>query len=238
MKNEDIDKLFRDHVDKLDIQPSTDIWKKIEMELDEQKIVPIKNKINWLKPLLATATLLLCVGIFNLLLLDQAVDTPETKNIVAQKIDNPIHNQQKERVQPDTEDQHLQLSVKDIRKTISNKHDDSTLHSKIVQAEEQESLKKITIAEEQPLLVVVNTQTQIAHAVGYIPLKPLIENTEEEDSMMASTNTQTVVTKVLNILSKTINQGNGSEVQFSNDDEGTLQIDLLNSLVKNKKRKK
>ncbi|MNL41912.1 hypothetical protein D3C87_1643420 [compost metagenome] len=90
------------------------------------------------------------------------------------------------------------------------------------------------------MLVVVDSQAQIAHAMEYIPIKPIIENPDEEESMMASTSEskQNVVTKVLNILSKTINQGNGSEVQSSNDDEGTLQIDLLNSLVKNKKRKK
>ena len=71
MKNEEIDKLFRDHIDKLDIQPSADIWNKIEADLDEQKIVPINKKIKWLKPLVSIAATLICIGIFSLLVMKQ-----------------------------------------------------------------------------------------------------------------------------------------------------------------------
>lgn len=246
MKNEDIDKLFRDHFDKLDIQPSTEVWKKIEAELNEQHIVPIQKKINWLKPLVAIAAIFIGIGAFNLVMQEQAIGPSETKKVVEQKnSDKPIQIQQKEAVDHliDDKKQSIYFAGKAKSKATQYAQNDNLTASsqpKIAQIEEQIALKKLKIAERQALLVVVDSQAQIAHAMEYIPIKPFIENPEEEESMMASTNTNTqnVVTKMLNILSKTINQGNGPEVQFSKDDEGSLQIDLLNSLVKNKKRKK
>lgn len=245
MKNEDIDKLFRDHFDKLDIQPSADIWNKIEADLDEQKIVPIKKKIKWLKPLVSIAATLICIGIFSLLVMEHSSSTVETTNIVIRKKDTAAQKEQKEPVEDliETNDKPIRFAVKAVPKETQNtrnNHQITSMYPEVAQIDEQVALKKLQITEEQPMLVVVDSQAQIAHAMEYIPIKPIIENPDEEESMMASTSEskQNVVTKVLNILSKTINQGNGSEVQFSNDDEGTLQIDLLNGLVKNKKRKK
>lgn len=245
MKNEEIDKLFRDHLDKLDIQPGADIWKKIEMDLDEQQVVSIKKKKKWLIPLVSIAAVLICIGIFSLLVLEQSTSTIENTKIASRKKDIAVQKGQQEPVINLTEgkeepNQHAVKAVSDETRNIQNEYQITSIHPKVSQTEEQVSLKKLTISEEQPMLVVVDSQAQIVHAMEYIPIKPIIENPEEEESMMATTSAskQNVVTKVLNILSKTINQGNGSEVQFSNDDEGTLQIDLLNSLVKNKKRKK
>lgn len=245
MKNEEIDKLFRDHIDKLDIQPSADIWNKIEADLDEQKIVPIKKKIKWLKPLVSIAATLICIGIFSLLVMKQSASTVETTNIVNRKKDTATQKEQKEPVEDliETKEEPVRFAVKTVPEKTQDTQTDYQIKSmppKIAQINEAVALKKLKITAEQPMLVVVDSQAQIAHAMEYIPIKPIIENPDEEESMMASISEskQNVVTKVLNILSKTINQGNGSEVQFSNDDEGTLQIDLLNSLVKNKKRKK
>lgn len=245
MKNEDIDKLFRDHFDKLDIQPSADIWNKIEADLDEQKIVPIKKKTKWLIPLISIAATLICIGIFSLLVMEQSTSIIETTNIVIRKQDRVGHEEQKEPVEDPIEakEEPIRFAVKALPEETQdtrNGYQITSVDPKVSQVDEQVALKKLKLTAEQPMLVVVDSQAQIAHAMEYIPIKPIIENPEEEESMMASTSAskQNVVTKVLNILSKTINQGNGSEVQFSNDDEGTLQIDLLNTLVKNKKRKK
>ncbi|MDH5828352.1 hypothetical protein [Sphingobacterium faecium] len=245
MKDQDLDKLLRDHFDNLDIQPSTDVWKKIVLELDEQKIVPIKKKTSWLKAIVAAAAILICVGIASFLLQHQSGNNAENIRYAERKIDNEIITPQKvtPKVAPVIIEKQVQFSGKSVNN--ANPHENKSVqpiasYTEVIPSEKQQAFQRLKVDKEQPIMVVVDTQTQAARVVEYIPIKPLVENPEEENSMMASTNanSQTVVTKVLNILSKTINQGNGPEVQFSNDDEGSLQIDLLNSLVKNKKRKK
>lgn len=177
--------------------------------------------------------------------MEQSASTVETTNIVNRKKGTATQKEQKEPVEDltETKEESVRFAVKTVPEKTQDTQTDYQIKSmppKIVQIDEAVALKKLKITAEQPMLVVVDSQAQIAYAMEYIPIKPIIENPDEEESMTASTSEskQNVVTKVLNILSKTINQGNGSEVQFSNDDEGTLQIDLLNSLVKNKKRKK
>lgn len=244
MKNQDIDKLFRDHFDNLDIQPGTDIWKKIELDLDEEKVISIKKKTNWLNPLITTAAILICIGIFSLLLLRQSTSTTEKKITVALKMDKPAQDQQIDNNnKTEIIDSQIQIVATAINKAKRKKSINTPslqVPAAVSSLEMHEAFNKVKMDHEQPIVVVVDAQAQLAHAMDYIPIKPLIENPDEEDSMMAAANdgSQTIVTKVLNILSKTINQGNIPEVQFSNDDEGSLQIDLFNSMVKNKKRKK
>jgi hypothetical protein len=245
MKNQDIDKLLRDHFNKLDIQPSTDIWKKIEAELDEQKVISISKKTTRLKVIGTAAAILVGLGIVSLVLQRQSANRPDHIKYADRKMDREMNTPPKaaSKVEPLPIERQVQLSVRPVNK--GNQRENSSANAietdmKVVAIQTSQAFERLKMGKQQPLMVVVDTQTQVAHVLEYIPIKPLIENPDEENSMMASTgtNSQTVVTKVLNVLSKTINQGNSAEVQFSNDDEGSLQIDILNSLVKNKKRKK
>lgn len=246
MKNQDIDKLLRDQFDKLDIEPSADIWKKIEMELDQQKVVSIKKKINWFKIIGAAAAILIGIGITSILMQRQSGHHTERIKYADHKMNKDMITPRKAtpKVESLPIEKHAQLlsarPVNKVNQLENNSVQAVESDTEIIPAQSSQAFERLKMEKEQPLMVVVDTQTQVARVLEYIPIKPLIENPEEENSMMASanTNSQTVVTKVLNILSKTINQGNSAEVKFSNDDEGSLQIDILNSLVKNKKRKK
>jgi len=244
MKNQDIDKLFRDHFDKLDIQPDAKLWERIKNDLDEQKIKPIKKKTNWLKPLLTIAAALIFIGTFSLFVLHHSVNVSEIKISATNKVDTSIQIQQKvTKTNPiKIIKNKQQLAVKEVNKEnnhIQNVAASVAPYTAVTPVEAANTFEKLELKREQPIVAVPESQIQIASVAEYIPIKPLIENPEEESSMMAaaSTGSQNVVTKVLNIISKTINQGNTPEIQFSNDAEGSLQIDLFNGLVKNKKRK-
>ena len=74
-------------------------------------------------------------------------------------------------------------------------------------------------------------------SIDVAPLKPLIENPEEEETMLASTDKQSVITKLLNTVSGAIAPEHSKNIHFSKDEEGTLKIDLNNSLVRTRKPK-
>ncbi len=75
------------------------------------------------------------------------------------------------------------------------------------------------------------------------PIKPLIVFEEEEESMYAvhdspASKESTVITTILNKLSENIDLKSKKEVRFKSDDEGSILVDFINPLARNRNKKR
>ncbi len=76
-------------------------------------------------------------------------------------------------------------------------------------------------------------------AVEVAPIQPLVNIIEHEEVMYAEAKKepkkkQTIFTNILNTLSENLNPSNKA-VKFSSDEEGTITVDLFNSIAKTRR---
>ena len=86
-----------------------------------------------------------------------------------------------------------------------------------------------------------NTGKEVSqYAIEVPPIQPLIDDPEAEQTMLASANPNNEgwVPSILNKISEALNPSENTSVQFSKDEEGSLRLDIFNSLVKNRNKKR
>lgn len=256
MKEEDIDRLFREAFHEAEETPNRNVWQRIERQLDESKKKPVRlpfRKQTWIR--YAGAAILLLGTTFGLLKLNYKGDTQSVyrnETIIAQKQESKEKSLRMQH--PESIEQEQLDTNKDKQEKIQNANIAVAIQSQ--RLEEQESYDRVNVdlkigdlAESKPKLLSLKgveegyTSSIPVHQVTEIEdIKPLINLDEETESMYAQTPhetvNKTVVTSILNTISEKIEVSTTKDIRFRADEEGSFRIDILNSLVKNRNKKK
>lgn len=258
MENKDFDKLFRDAFEAAEATPSDRVWQGIEatLEQEKEKIVPMAKRRPYHWAYYATAaSVLLALGVviwtmqstkdINFSGTEIAMQEPkhstETTEGVKLEAVEPIAPKIIDQPSPDA----LQVT------TVSEVH----LGKSPVMTAAEPPLTELPKLELQGIQEAApsNLQTLASLKIGTeLPtyrvteieeIKPLIESEEEMESMYANVTTDpynrnTIVTSLLNTISENVETNNNREIRFRADEEGSIRIDIINTLVKNRNKKK
>ncbi len=248
MEDKDLDRLFRDTFIDAEENPREGIWQKIEHKLEEQpKVVGISTKKNWLS-LSAAAILLFTLGYWgitknykkNTLEVSEKEVLLSNVDIVQDKI-APQHSntvpQKDERIklEKQTLDKKIQLAT--IKKTTTKQT--IVYNREINTIEGVEEIKPTQLTAHKP-----TTELPLVRQVTEIDdIQPLIEPEEEMETMLASTSpkakeSRNIITTVLNTISENIDTKSAPEVRFYADEEGSFGINIINSIAKNRNKKR
>lgn len=256
MKEEDIDRLFREAFHEAEETPNQNVWQRIERELEESQKKTIRfplRKQPWIR--YAAAAILILVAAFGLLKISYRSDTQSpdrSETIVAQNQEN---KEKKTTIQHSENLEQVQItSNKEKGETIQSA--DIALAVQPQRVEKQKSYDRVNVdlkigdlEESKPKLLNLKEVQEVytsnipVHQVTEIEdIKPLIDLDEETESMYAhaphEAANKNVVTSILNTISEKIEVSTTKDIRFRADDEGSFRIDILNSLVKNRNKKK
>ncbi|RZF58405.1 hypothetical protein [Sphingobacterium corticibacterium] len=245
MNNKELDKLFKEQLEQHTIPPRNDIWHQIENQLDREKVVPVR-RLDWVK---YAAIVVGCLGLIALLYrimqptptLDIPIATQETSKSSPPAIpmetthtNEPKQKKPKQQVLAKPETLAHRISTPKQKKPISEDSSRQERHLKLVK------LKPVgvSLALTDGLQVAGTIPQQ--YVINVPPIAPLIDDPETEESMLASTQkpVEGIVPGILNKISDALNPTDHTTVQFSKDEEGFLRLDIVNSLVKNRHKKR
>lgn len=254
MNDEQLDKLFQDQFNNMERSPDDDVWKKIALDLDsdEKRIIPI-----WKKSWVRYAAAIVLIG---------GVSIWAVRNIDEQTVEKSAHiarqTQQPEAAEDVTEKvQTNELDNALPTKTAEQKEERIAMITPVERKTQKEGIKDDGIEKRQdhrmrirvqlPEVKLVafksvttenfnNDKLKTHQVVEIDPIQPLIENPEEEETMLAArpSHGTGLVSGLLNKISDVVNPDDSKTIHFSNDEEGSLRIDIFNSLVKNRTKKR
>lgn len=264
MNDKEIDSLFKQSLKNMETPVPEDIWSNIETELNlrEKKSFSLrKNKAKY--AIAASLTAFLCLSIFLYKLMHPYDDVTKNKLTAHYDVQKPVnldkgletdHNRgtMKEKqptIDPYTssnsesssETGHYKLTSQTdrsqpieklhIEKTKNPEHTDPPVN--IFQANMGDHM--LTLSEEaKASLPEIEFETA---DITIAPIKPLIQLPEQEDIMYArnlESPKKSLVTRILNTISENLVSKSGTSLEFSNDEEGTIKIDIINSLARNR----
>lgn len=248
MKDQEIDKLFSEGLRDQETTPPASIWQGIESKLDEEKIIPFKRK-NKLYVWMIAACLTLALGISLKMFLFQenlAEKKPahlaqhekqliEEKEVTISEDLIPIEKESKEVPLLLTSNQ--PSKIKEVQKK-------QTETKSIIQPKESVREDMIVPTQELKLVTAVDIDdiqeepNELA-TIEVAPIQPLVNIIEHEEVMYAEVKKepkkkQTIFTNILNTLSENLNPSTKA-VRFSSDEEGTISVDLFNSIAKTRR---
>ncbi len=259
MKEEDIDKLFHNAFHEAEETPSNNVWKQIEKKLDEHRL-PVQitpRRYTWIKYaaaalILMGTTLILLRTNYKTELSSSAVE--ETDIIAEATRNNGAITEPIEQTAPlasEGIDRHYvkpnlsqQITATERIKLISDKLD------KTAQSQ-RKNIDLVTncLEETKPILANIKdiqqiniTDIPVRQVTEMEAIKPLIDLDEDTESMYAQapheTANKNIVTTILNTISEKIEVSPTKDVRFRTDEEGSFRIDIINSLVRNRNKKK
>jgi len=260
MKDQDLDKLFSDNLKDHEITPPTSVWQGIESKLEEEKIIPIKRNKNWQIWTIAACCLLALGFSIKILLFQENKESLNSKEIVLNKeiiqdnssvttIDEPLQALIEPDLNQKNEDKLVasveQKSIKKpVRRSFVKEKNQEPEDKTIVFAKSQDSKDKLIPAEKMDIISPIELgdidQNKIElSAVEVVPIQPLVNIIEQEEIMYAEVKKepkkkQSIFTNILNTLTENLNPTSKS-VKFSSDEEGTIKIDLYNSIAKTRR---
>ncbi|NGF55986.1 hypothetical protein G5B00_05605 [Parapedobacter sp. SGR-10] len=263
MENKDIDKLFRQTFEDAEQEVHPAVWQNIEKELDKnsKKTIPVLFKAyNWVS-YAAAILIILGIGFF-------LFKSKPTENIIAEQPASKQKDSPVQMTKPTIErsvtaentsaNATVPTAIEDLPKVdrtaskekVSKSPHDSQGNTVLPSGHKWKA--SIVALSDLP----TDTGTTLANVVDLVqtnvpttqvtevePIKPLIVFEEEEESMYAanegsSSNESTVITTILNKLSENIDLKSKKEVRFKSDDEGSIRINLINPLAKNRNKKR
>lgn len=248
MEDKDLDRLFRDAFHKAEEIPDDSNWNIIETRLNEQKnIVLISKRKNWWAYATA-AIVILGLGYFGIAMNFRQKDTKNIEKEITASVD----------VEKDSKSMPIPIDT--------NVKGDDDLPRQIIPATEKKIAKRREapkIVEEnttQMHLVTIETipenqlvlsKMELNNKTSELPkfrqvteiddIKPLIEPEEEMESMLASNKTErskNLITSLLNTISEKIDPKSNKEIHFYADEEGSFGINIINSMAKNRNKKR
>lgn len=249
MEDKDLDKLFRDtFIDAKDV-PSTTMWAKIENDLQKDVIIKPLPKKNYAWAYAAAAVLLLGLSYIGITLNNRqdvndmlknesfvAIDIAKDDSHVPASIDTSILHKQHydKQPMPKLQDKTIVLKNEKVKRPLKNSLNRDTAHIDL-------------IAENRPILTTLAERNKIEElphirqVTEIDDIKPLIENEEEMETMLASTGEQErkhIITSLLNTISEKIDTKRGKELHFYADEEGSFGVNLIQPIAKNRKKRK
>lgn len=250
MKEKEFDKFFRDNLIDIEETPSPQIWNKIEQELNNTPVVSIRKKKSIWFYTSSAAAILLALS-FSYMFLNQSNEIDKTKTIA--------HNssfEQNQIVEPKLKTTESLLHESTV--TLENKNvlvssntDKKTHQPHIENIVTEEKIEKENHVISEKLFAKTELNSQVTESklteltvinvTEIEDIKPLVQLDEEVESMYANnSNSKTnsnVVLSVLNKISENIDVLDNN-IRFSADEEGSVRVDLINSLVKNRFKKR
>lgn len=247
MKEKDIDRLFRDTFYEAEETPDKSIWQRIEKQLDEEKnVVHLpQRRQTWIS--YAAAAILILGATLAIIKLDYV---PENRPLAHVK-PSPIFEQptdhgtskvvQVNQTEHTSNKPEITVASHDQRQHIRKQDHTDRVHVELL-THDLEEIKPILALPETPSLA-ITSDVPVYQVTEIEDIKPLIEPEEEMESMYAQTTPATpagknIVTSILNTISENIEVSNTKDIRFRADEEGSLRIDILNSLVKNRNKKR
>ncbi|TDS13915.1 hypothetical protein [Sphingobacterium paludis] len=253
MKDDQLDKLFRDRLNDLKVPPSEDIWARIDAELGTTHQALPFWKQSWLRYAAAAVLALSFAALFYNSSDNEIENTVATPIAEMQQPNSvqPIEKQTPKQPLTQQDDKLAYMEKADTAPETAVKKKPSRL-TEVALAKADESRESEKLAVELPNVKVamvevapidsLKSATLMSHKVVEIePIQPLIDNPEEEESMFASAPATPVAQKglvagLLNKISEVVNPDDSKTIHFSNDEEGSLRVDIFNSLVKTRKK--
>jgi len=245
MNDKELDKLFKDQLENLSVSPQEDLWQKIEQQLDERKVVRL-HRLGWVRN---AAMLVACLGVTAVLYL--LMPRQEDVRIVSR---TPLKIEDK---QAETVNLKRNERTAAIKTQVDFPHAEDKRALALVQATQSRPTAKRQVAMStersahlvklDAAMVTLTKSDNIDAAilptqrvVEVDPIQPLIENPEEEETMLASSGNSDMglIPNLLNRISDVLNPSENKTIQFNHDEEGSLQLDIVNSLVKNRNKKR
>lgn len=248
MKDQEIDKMFSDGLRDQETTPPASIWQGIESKLDEEKTIPFKRKNNLYVWMIA-ACLTLALGISLKMFLFQDNSAEKTPTQIAQLEDKLINDKETSisedliPVEKESKEVPVLLTTNQPSK-IKEVQKKQTETKPIIQAKDTEREDMIVPSQELKLVTAVEIDdmeqepNELA-TVEVAPIQPLVNIIEHEEVMYAEVKKepkkkQTIFTNILNTLSDNLNPSSKA-VRFSSDEEGTISVDLFNSIAKTRR---
>lgn len=252
MEDKDLDKLFRDAFIDAEETPDKAIWDKIETNLEQETpIIPLYRKRIW-PSYAAAAILLLGLGVYFGIKINAERnnhDNLESNAIAEQTIEKSTIETSSSKditVEKPFEAPHTIVPRKEVQLAKTTATIDS-------QEKEEELARSYTKLKALPEPQLVITQVKIDKSIEELPIvrqvteiediKPLFEFEEEEETMWASSNSnvkenKNIITTLLNKISENIETKSDEKVRFYADDEGSFGINIINSIAKNRNKKR
>ena len=248
MKDQEIDKLFSEGLRDQETTPPASIWQGIESKLDEEKIIPFKRK-NKLYVWMIAACLTLALGISLKMFLFQENFAEKKPDHLAQHEKQLIEEKEvtisEDLIPIDKESKEVSVLLASNQPSkIKEVQKKQTETKPIIQAKESEREDMIVPTQELKLVTAVDIDdiqeepNELA-TIEVAPIQPLVNIIEHEEVMYAEVKKepkkkQTIFTNILNTLSENLNPSTKA-VRFSSDEEGTISVDLFNSIAKTRR---
>jgi len=247
MESQDLDKLFRDAFEQAEETPNNRVWEGIEQELaKEKKVVPFY--IKYRAQLSIAATLLLFFGI-GLTFYKKTIPTGKEKikevltaieNNNAPSKSEEINAQDKPEVAESIQESSNYAPKRSVAKNMEEKLPVKEELAAINHVERYATEEAKANLQTDHLLATV--EADIVVKPNYTEevkiIEPLIETQNSYTFAAAKEETKSsIVTKVLNgitknILTKSIDIQDNKEIEFRNDEEGSITLNIFNSLAK------
>lgn len=253
MKDNELDAIFQSHVEHVEELPNPEIWNRINHELAEQEKRNSKKVVKKTLWYFGTAAAVaIMVGIFAFWYTQNKAPIA-SQEIVSQrdlppferetpKMEGPTSIQKKseESLLPKPEKIVISLIAKtspsstpiESTRTIKKPYDD-TPNQQVLAAQVEKAMFKADTIKHQ---ITLPNPTASLEAP---PLKPLVQNPEEEDTMIARTDSPNrkpiSIGGILNSLIGKVDKSEGKTLEFHTDEEGSISIQYI---AKNKKKNK
>jgi hypothetical protein len=247
MESQDLDKLFRDAFEQAEETPNNRVWEGIEQELaKEKKIIPFY--IKYRAQLSIAATLLLFFGI-GLTFYKKPIPTGKEKiEEVLAAIENNNEPSKSEEINAQEKPEVVE-SIQESSNYSPKRSLATNINETLAVKEEPELINHVeryatdeAKANLQTDHLLTTVEADIVVKPNYTEevkiIEPLIET--QNSYTFASPKEETkssIVTKVLNgitknILTKSIDIQDNKEIEFRNDEEGSITLNIFNSLAK------
>lgn len=256
MKENDIDRLFREAFQEAEETPSKHVWEQIEKQLEEDDNIvrmPSKRKFRIISAAAAIVIFMGSLAFFKIYYSNQnEIEYVQVNTLKNHPSENKGPNITETTVSPHRNTIEI-VENENRTSAITNPGGQHIIENKKPDVKKDENitkLKLVQLEEIKPYIARIETSSEMSTPQAPIrqvteveDIKPLIEPEEETESMLAQvspvvSNNKNIVTSILNTISENIEVGDSKEIRFRADEEGSLRIDILNSLVKNRNKKR
>lgn len=246
MESKDLDKLFQDAFEHAEETPSSRVWEGIEQHLAQQKkVIPFYIKY---KAELSIAATFLLFFIIGLSLYNKPISssTDKIEEVLAQ---GEQHNNSSQ--QPLTLDQNnVEIDINSTKEEKIEKHEKNTrplnkeekipFHTgAILNNDEKISAEKVQIHSAPIASVEIELASQNLDYDNVINPEPIQEDTQPVfvQAVMKEETKPSIATRILNgitknIFSKSFDAQEKREIEFKNDEEGSITLHIINSFAK------
>lgn len=244
MKDQEFDKIFKDNLRDLEVNPPEYLWEKIESSLDQEQPAKVKKMFPW-KTCSIAATLLLALGFaFKLSQFKEEQVDPKKEYLAKIKEENespkPDQMVAEKWGEPITKEAFESQEAKPNARTIALKE-----QPKKVVVIPAESRQQVQVPALQPLETTMELDGPVNLTREAEPLTAkstapqaniTVEPTEtifNKTEIASNKSKQGLFVRLLNNVADNINIIN-KDVEFSEDEEGTIKIDLSKLITKTK----